>query len=66
MVFLMGLLTWITLGIIILAILGLGWQTFFSGVLKGAQKIGLNPVIKNLTNEAKEGVKQVISNISNN
>ncbi len=66
MVFLMGLLTWITLGIIILAILGLGWQTFFSGVLKGAQKIGLNPVIKNLTNEAKEGAKQVISNISNN
>lgn len=66
MVFLMGLLTWITLGMIILAILGLGWQTFFSGVLKGAQKIGLNPVIKNLTNEAKEGIKQVISNISNN
>jgi hypothetical protein len=62
----MGLLTWITLGIIILAILGLGWQTFFSGVLKGARKIGLNPVIKNFTNEAKEGAKQMIGNITRN
>jgi hypothetical protein len=35
----MGLITWIVMVVTILAILGLGWNVFMSGVYKGAQKI---------------------------
>ena len=44
--------------IIILAVLGLGWNTFSAGVITGFDKavdIG-TPVIKNLTQEAKDYV----------
>jgi hypothetical protein len=44
--------------VIVLAILGLGWKTFTSGVITGFEKaidIG-TPIIKNLTQEAKEYV----------
>ncbi len=58
----MGALTWIIIAIIILAIIGLGWQTFFSGIWQGAQKVGQNPVVQNLTNEAKDSAKGIISN----
>lgn len=53
----MGLITWIIIGVVILAIIGLGWQTFFSGIIQGAQKVGQNPIVQNLTGEAKEGAK---------
>jgi hypothetical protein len=52
-----GLITWIIIGVVILAIIGLGWQTFFSGVIQGVQKIGQNPVVQNLTSDAKEEAK---------
>lgn len=58
----MGLLTWIIIAVIILAVIGLGWQAFFSGVLQGAQKVGSNPIVQNLTGEAKEQAKELISN----
>jgi hypothetical protein len=58
----MGLLTWIIIGIVVLAIIGLGWQTFFSGIWNGAQRIGQNPIVQNVTNEAKQGVKEIIDN----
>jgi hypothetical protein len=32
----MGILTWIIVAIVILAVLGLGWDNFFAGVKKGA------------------------------
>jgi hypothetical protein len=32
----MGILTWIIVAIVILAVLGLGWDNFFPGVKKGA------------------------------
>jgi hypothetical protein len=35
----MGLITWIAVVVTILAIIGLGWNVFVSGVYKGAQKI---------------------------
>ena len=52
----MGLFGLLLLVVIILAIIGLGWKTFSSGVITGFEKavdIG-SPVIKNLTQEAKE------------
>ena len=58
----MGLLTWIIIGVVLLAIIGLGWQTFFSGIWNGAQRIGQNPIVQNVTNEAKQGVKEIIKN----
>ena len=58
----MGLLTWIIIGVVVLAIIGLGWQTFFSGMWNGAQRIGQNPIVQNVTNEAKQGVKEIINN----
>jgi hypothetical protein len=57
----MGLLTWVVIGIVVLAVIGLGVGTFFSGVSKGLQTVGNNPVVKNATGEAK----QFIGNITN-
>jgi uncharacterized membrane protein len=61
----MGALTWIILAVIILAIIGLGWQVFVSGVVKGAEKIiNTNPVLKNSTQEAKQYFGGIIKNVS--
>ena len=35
----MGLFTWIIIAVLILSIIGLGWQTFVVGVFKGGEKI---------------------------
>jgi hypothetical protein len=54
----MGLWGLLLLIVIILVIVGLGWKTFSSGVITGFEKavdIG-SPIIKNLTQEAKESV----------
>jgi hypothetical protein len=44
------LLAAVIVGIMILAIIGLGWQTFFFGIAKGAQQVVDNPIV----DEAKE------------
>jgi predicted negative regulator of RcsB-dependent stress response len=52
----MGLLGFIILVVIILAIIGLGWKTFSSGVIAGFDKavdVG-TPIVKNLTQEARD------------
>jgi hypothetical protein len=52
----MGLFGLLLLTVIILAIVGLGWKTFSSGIITGFEKavdIG-TPIIKNLTQEAKD------------
>ena len=52
----MGLFGLLLLIVIILAIVGLGWKTFSSGIITGFEKavdIG-TPIIKNLTQEAKD------------
>ena len=54
----MGLFGLLLLVIIILAIAGLGWKTFSSEVITGFEKavdIG-TPIIKNLTQEARDHV----------
>jgi anionic cell wall polymer biosynthesis LytR-Cps2A-Psr (LCP) family protein len=61
----MGLVTWITIVVLILAIIGLGWHTFVSGVFKGAEKIiNGNPEIKNITEKAKQYIVNVTKNAS--
>jgi hypothetical protein len=59
------LIGWIVLilaVIVILALLGLGWNTFFGGVKKGVEKIGNLPEVKNLTNKAKSEFDTILGN----
>lgn len=59
----MGLLTWIAIIVIILAVIGLGAGVFFSGVMRGAEIVSNSPVVQNITEEAKEFVQS--TNLSN-
>lgn len=48
--------------LVILAVVGLGWNAFFGGVKKGIEKIGDLPEVRNLTNKAKSEFNSVIGN----
>ena len=48
--------------LIVLAVVGLGWDTFFSGVKKGVEKISNLPEIKNLTDKAKSKFDNIVGN----
>jgi flagellar basal body-associated protein FliL len=58
-----GLFTWIIVAVVILAIIGLGWQNF-SGVTQGAEKVASNPMVKNATDEAGEFVANTTENVA--
>ena len=56
---------WIVLILAILVVLagvGLGWETFFSGVKKGVEKISNLPEVKNLTDKAKSEFDNIVGN----
>jgi hypothetical protein len=53
----MGLLTWIAIIVIILAVIGLGAGTFFSGVVRGANIVWNSPAVQNVTQEVNEFVQ---------
>ena len=40
-----------------LAILGLGWNTFFEGIKKGVDKLGITSIIENATGRFTEITK---------
>jgi hypothetical protein len=42
--------------VVVLAVIGLGWQTFFTGVQKGAEKVGITKVLEDITNEIKNSL----------
>lgn len=48
--------------LVILAMVGLGWDTFLGGVKQGAEKIGSLPEVKNLTDKAKSEFDNIIGN----
>jgi hypothetical protein len=56
----MGVLTWIIVGVVVLAIIGLGAQAFFSGVSRGVNKVLSNPVV----DKASDGAKEFASNMT--
>jgi flagellar basal body-associated protein FliL len=56
------LLLIIIAGVLILAIMGLGWQTFYGGVQKGAEKVGITKAIKNITNDIQKSIGNIVSN----
>jgi hypothetical protein len=61
----MGLFIWIIIAVLILSIIGLGWQTFVVGVFKGGEKIiNSNPEIKNITQKVKQYIINIIKNAS--
>jgi putative Mn2+ efflux pump MntP len=62
----MGILTWIIVAIIILAIIGLGWDNFFAGVKKGADKIRITSILENATNSATDIARNASIDIIDN
>src|SRR5215204_5933959 len=62
----MGLVTWIIVIIVFLAILGLGWDTFFSGARKGADRIGIGPILETAITGLVKNASQEITGSSSN
>jgi hypothetical protein len=64
---LLGILLLIIIaGVLILAIMGLGWQTFFGGVEKGAEKVGITNAIENIKNDIQNSLGSIMSNATKN
>ena len=61
----MGLLTLVIIAIVILAVIGLGVGTFYSGIVQGTQKVERNTVVKDMTGGAKEFASNVSKSASN-
>lgn len=62
----MGALVLIVLfAILALAIIGLGWQTFFSGIAEGARQVVQNPLVENAASGAKEYLGDIAENTTN-
>jgi hypothetical protein len=59
----MGILTLIVVAVVFLAIIGLGWNTFFEGVRKGADKVGITSILENATKNATEIAKNASRDI---
>jgi hypothetical protein len=49
--------------IALLALLGLGWDTFVSGVKKGADKVGITPIVQGAVEIVENGTKNIVSNL---
>ena len=62
----MGILVLLVVAVVFLAIIGLGWNTFFEGVMKGADKIGITSIMENATNSATEIAKNASKDIIGN
>lgn len=56
----MGILTWIIVAVVVLAVVGLGIGTFFSGVWRGAEVIGNNPAVQNVTDPVRDFVGETV------
>ncbi|HEU4445297.1 MAG TPA: hypothetical protein VFR94_11550 [Nitrososphaeraceae archaeon] len=61
-----GIIAGILIIIVLLALLGLGWDTFVSGVKKGADEVGITPIVQGFANGAKEIVVNATRNVIGN
>jgi uncharacterized membrane protein len=52
----MSLITWVAIIAIVLVAIGLGVGVFFSGLIRGVEIVGQNPVVQNATQTAQEFV----------
>jgi hypothetical protein len=58
-----GIIAGILIIIVLPALLGLGWDTFVSGVKKGADKAGITPVVQGVVKIVENGTRNIASNI---
>jgi hypothetical protein len=58
-----GIIAGILIIIVLLALLGLGWDTFISGVKKGADKVGLTPIVQGAVQIVENGTRNIVSNL---
>ena len=52
--------------IFLLALIGLGWDTFALRVKKGADKVGITPIVQSLAPGASEIVENATRKVINN
>ena len=62
----MGIIAGILIIVFFLALIGLGWDTFVSGVKKGADKVGITPIVQGAANGAIEIVENATRDIIGN
>jgi hypothetical protein len=58
-----GIIAGILIIIVLLALLGLGLDTFFSGVKKGADKVGITPIVQGALQIVESGTRNIVSNL---
>jgi uncharacterized protein HemX len=54
----MGVLTWVLVGIVVLAVIGLGVRTFVFGLQQGVEKIANAPGIRDVVAKTKQLVSE--------
>jgi hypothetical protein len=61
----MGLLRWLILAVVILSIIGQGWNVFVSSIFRGIDKIlnGVIPIDRDLGSEAKQYANNITMSI---
>jgi hypothetical protein len=62
----MGILTWMMVAIVLLAIIGQGWNSFVSSIFKGISRVldSINPLIRDASKEAKHYIYNITKNAS--
>jgi hypothetical protein len=64
----MGLLAWILMTVVVLSIIGQGWNVFVSSIFKGVDKLlnGISPIAKDLDKQVKQyaATNNITSSIS--
>ena len=58
-----GIVAGMLIIVFLLVLIGLGWDTFLSGVKKGADEVGITPVVQGLANGAREIVENTTRNV---
>ena len=61
-----GLIAGILVIILLLALIGLGWDTVISGVKKGADSVGITPIVQGFANGAREIVVNATRSLISN
>jgi hypothetical protein len=59
----MGIIAGILVIILLLVLIGLGWDTIYSRVKKGADKVGITPIVERVSNGAIEIFKNATRDI---
>jgi hypothetical protein len=58
-----GIIAGILIIVVLLALLGLGWDAFVEGVKRGADKAGLTPIVQGALQIVENGTRNIVSNL---